>query len=299
VIRPMTPPFLALEAVTYTYQDGSPGLVDCSLAIARHSRTAVLGLNGSGKTTLCLHLNGLLRPQAGTVWFDGAPMDYSRAGLKNLRARVGLVFQNPETQLLSASVEEDVSFGPMNLGLPRSVVRKRVDAALAAVGLTEAASKPVHNLSFGQKKRVCLAGVLAMQPEVIVLDEPFAGLDVPMQRELQGILERLGQQGLTMVICSHDPDFAYEWADQWHILAAGRLAASFAPEQIPTALPRLAELGLGLPKVAELYKELVASGRLTAAAAPPRGHSDLLARLRQTAGSKCQPAAGSEGRSRK
>jgi cobalt/nickel transport system ATP-binding protein len=279
----MTPPVLALEDVTYTYPDGSPGLVGCSLAIARGSRTAILGLNGSGKTTLCLHLNGLLRPQAGTVWFDGAPLDYSRQGLKALRTRVGLVFQNPETQLLSASVLEDVSFGPMNLGLPRAEVRDRVEAALAAVGLAEAAAKPVHNLSFGQKKRVCLAGVLAMQPEVILLDEPFAGLDVPMQRELRHILDRLWQQGLTLLVCSHDLDFAYEWADQWHILAGGQLAASFNPSQIPAALPRLAELGLGLPKVAELYQQLVAAGWLRENGPPPRGHGELLARLRPAA----------------
>lgn len=282
----MIMPIFAVQDVNFTYPDGSRGLTHCSLEIARGSRTAILGGNGAGKTTLCLHLNGILRPQSGQVYCDGRPLDYSRRGLKQLRSRVGLVFQNPDAQLLSASVREDVSFGPMNLGLDRQTVRERVEKALVAVGLSDLADKPVHNLSFGQKKRVCLAGVLAMEPEVIILDEPFSSLDMLMRWELGAILERLSVEGITVLICSHDLDFAYEWADRWHIIAAGRVAASYEVVEVPHVLPQLAALGLSAPKVAELYQEMVAAGFLSHTDPPPRSHADLLVRIKQS-GREC------------
>ena len=159
---------LLLEAcaLSHVYPDGSVGLDGCSLAIRTGSRNALLGSNGSGKTSLLLHFNALLQPTAGGVRFAGQPVDYRRSGLNALRRRVGLVFQNPDRQLFSASVIEDVSFGPLNLGLDDATVRQRVAEALAAVGMSDLADKPVHHLSFGQKKRVCIAGVLAMQPTV-------------------------------------------------------------------------------------------------------------------------------------
>ena len=225
-----------IDAVSSCKADGSPwGQKGSRWNPARSRRTAILGGNGAGKTTLCLHLNGILRPKSGQVLCDGRPLDYSRRGLKQLRSRVGLVFQNPDAQLLSASVREDVSFGPMNLGLDRHTVRERVEKALAAVGLSDLADKPVHNLSFGQKKRVCLAGVLVMQPEVIILDEPFSSLDVRMRWDLYAILERLSAEGITVLICCHDLDFAYEWADRWHIIAAGQLAASYGVVELRTS----------------------------------------------------------------
>ena len=155
-------PVFELQGVGFRYPDGPQGLHDCSLRLARGRRHALLGANGAGKTTLLQQLNGLLRPSAGQIVFDGQPLDASRAGLRALRQRVGLVFQNPEHQLFSAQVFEDVSYGPLNLGLDEATVRERVRAALADVGLSAHALAPVHQLSFGQKKRVCLAGVLAM-----------------------------------------------------------------------------------------------------------------------------------------
>ncbi|RZL27994.1 MAG: ATP-binding cassette domain-containing protein, partial [Rubrivivax sp.] len=169
-------PIIEMQAVGHAFADGSSGLRDCSLALGRGRRHALLGANGAGKTTLLQHLNGLLRPTAGRLLLDGQPYDYGRSGLTQLRRRVGLVFQNPERQLFSAQVEEDVSFGPLNLGLDADTVRARVKAALDAVGLGGHARRAVHHLSFGQKKRVCIAGVLAMAPDVLLLDEPMAGL---------------------------------------------------------------------------------------------------------------------------
>ncbi len=268
-----------LRDVSFRYPDGSRGLENCTHAVRRGSRTAMLGVNGSGKTTLFLHLNGILRPQAGTVLHDGMPLDYGRHGLRRLRSRVGLVFQNPDSQLFSASVREDVSFGPMNLGLERKIVRERVEEALMAVGLLEMADRPVHNLSYGQKKRVCIAGVLAMDPEVMILDEPMAGLDAPMQRELRRILERLHANGMTIVLATHDVDFAYQWADSITVMHDGGCAGTWGAEELPAALEELEPLGLGMPRVAELYRALVSCGMLRDDSFVPRSHGDLLLQL--------------------
>lgn len=276
---------IELKDVSYRYPDGSVGLDRCSLSIQHGSRTALLGANGAGKTTLFLHLNGILRPQAGTILFGCAPLDYSRQGLHNLRSRIGLVFQNPDSQLFSASVREDVSFGPMNMGLEHSVVRKRIEESLAAVGLADMAEKTVHNLSHGQKKRVCIAGVLAMQPEVIILDEPMAGLDVPMQRELHAILDRLHTEGVTVLVTTHDIDFAYQWADHLLIMVEGSCAADWGTDEL-NVLPQLATFGIGVPRVAELCN-IMADDRLTNIAANiPRSYDELTVVLRNSLASK-------------
>lgn len=269
-------PILELHEVAFRYPDGSVGLNDCSLAIGRGSRTAILGANGAGKTTMFLHLNGILRPTSGHVLYDGASLDYGRQSLHKLRSRVGLVFQNPDSQLFSASVREDVSFGPMNLGLDKQIVRERVTEALHAVGLTDFADKPVHNLSFGQKKRVCIAGVLAMQPDVLILDEPMAGLDIAMQAELTRILDRLHAEGLTIVIATHDIDFAYQWAETISILVKGKCDSTWETEQIPDALERFASYGFGIPRVAELHNSLVKLSVLDHVTVFPRSHQELV-----------------------
>lgn len=271
-------PLLQLNEVVYRYPDGSVGLDGCSLSLARGSRNALIGGNGSGKTTLFLHANGLLQPASGTVHFAGQPVDYGRRGLRALRSQVGMVFQNPDRQLFSASVAEDVSFGPLNLGLDEATVRQRVAAALRAVGMHEQADKAVHNLSFGQKKRVCIAGVLAMQPELLVLDEPKAGLDAAMQADLLAVLDDLHQQGMTIVLSTHDVDFAYRWADRIHLLVAGRCAASFAASELPAHAVDLAAAGLPMPGVIALHAALVGQG-LLAAETSPRSSEALLALL--------------------
>lgn len=267
---------IELKDVSYRYPDGSVGLDRCSLSIQHGSRTALLGANGAGKTTLFLHLNGILRPQAGTILFGGAPLDFSRQGLHNLRSRIGLVFQNPDNQLFSASVREDVSFGPMNLGLDSGIVQARVEESLQAVGMAACADKPVHNLSYGQKKRVCIAGVLAMRPEVLILDEPMAGLDFAMQAELMQILDRLHTERITIIIATHDMDFAYQWADSIDLMVRGECAATWKAKSIPDVLKQLSTYGLGVPKVAEIHQGLISSGFLDKEEPSPRSHQDLL-----------------------
>ncbi len=272
------PPLFTLDAVHHTYANGQRGLADCSLHIARGSRTVLLGANGCGKTTLLLHLNGLLRASSGRLLVDGAPLAHDRASLDALRRRVGLVFQNPERQVFSASVAEDVAFGPLNLGLPAAAVRARVAQALAAVGMGEYADAAVHQVSFGQQKRVCLAGVLAMEPEVLLLDEPMAGLDAALQHELEQLFSQLAARGATLVLSSHDVDFAFRWASDIHLLADGRCLASLAAGALPAHAAALAAAGQPLPAVVALHNRLSARGVLPATPVP-RSLAALLAQL--------------------
>lgn len=274
----MNAALLELHEVSYRYPDGSIGLNDCSLTIARGSRNVLIGANGSGKTTLFQHANGLLRPKDGLVRYAGLDVDYSRAGLRGLRGKVGMVFQNPDHQLFSASVQEDVSFGPLNLGLEMAIVRERVAKALHAVGMAGHADKAVHNLSFGQKKRVCIAGVLAMQPELLILDEPMAGLDHAMQQELLAVLDELHAGGITLLLATHDIDFAYRWAERIYLMAAGRCTASLPAAELGEHGAALAAVGLPLPEIIALHRGLVGRGVLPENP-PPRCTASLLAML--------------------
>ncbi|UXH79104.1 energy-coupling factor ABC transporter ATP-binding protein [Roseateles amylovorans] len=271
---------IELVSASYRYPDGTPGLDDCHLRLRAGSRNALLGANGAGKTTLMQHLNGLLRPTSGHLHWQGHPVAYDRAGLRALRQQVGLVFQNPDRQLFSAHVEEDVSFGPLNLGLGEHDVRTRVAAALDAVGMRAHARSPVHHLSFGQKKRVCLAGVLAMQPQLLVLDEPMAGLDAPMQRDLQQLLDDLvARHGVTVLISTHDAAFAADWADELHLMVAGRCRLSESADRLMAQPQAWLDAGQSPPEVIAVHQELVRRGVLPATPVP-RSMPRLLDQLR-------------------
>lgn len=276
---------LELAQATYRYPDGSRGLTQCSLRIRRGTRNVLIGANGAGKTTLFQHANGLLKPSSGVVHYAGKPVEYSRSGLRHLRSRVGLVFQDPDRQLFSSSVADDVSFGPLNLGLKLDVVERRVAAALALVDLSELADKAVHNLSFGQKKRVCIAGVLAMQPELLILDEPMAGLDPAMQKELEKTLNSLQQSGITLLLATHDIDFAYRWAEHIHLMADGRCMASLAANELASQADMLSAAGLPLPETIVLHRGLVERGILPSQP-QPRCITSLLALLAATDSTK-------------
>lgn len=272
---------LKLEHISYRYPDGTAALTDCSLAIKRGKRTVVLGANGAGKTTLFLHLNGILRPTSGSIYWEETPLDYNRKGMRDLRSRVGLVFQNPDSQLFSASVREDVSFGPTNLGLAEKIVRERVTTALQAVKMTEFADRPVHNLSYGQKKRACIAGVLAMQPDLVVLDEPMAGLDAAMQRELTAVLDHLHSTGITVIIATHDLDFAYGWADEAIVLRNGTLLAHGPAAEVLLQPDVQNELGAS-PLVADIATSLALTGMdVRGKGYLPRSRRELLEAISQ------------------
>src|SRR4030066_1553382 len=166
-----------LENLSHRYSDGTLALSDVSLSFDKGERIALLGTNGSGKTTLLHHLNGILKPTSGKVFFEDKPLEYDSKPLLDLRRRVGFVFQDPNDQLFAPTVKQDVAFGPLNLGQPADQVKKAVDEALRTVGMAEFAEKPPHSLSLGQKKRVAPAGALARHPEVIIMDEPTSTLD--------------------------------------------------------------------------------------------------------------------------
>jgi cobalt/nickel transport system ATP-binding protein len=214
---------LEVQSVRYCHDHGVPALNNASLRIKKGVKLALLGNNGAGKTTLFLHLVGILRPASGQILLDGKPVEYSRAFLGKWRQRVGLLLQDPEDQLFSANVEQDVSFGPMALGLPESEVRGIVRQALDDMGVLDLLNRPVHLLSHGQKKRVALAGVLAISPQMIIMDEPTAGLDHPGQKQLMAVLDRLHKGGSGMVFSTHDINLARKWADEVAVMDGGQV----------------------------------------------------------------------------
>jgi cobalt/nickel transport system ATP-binding protein len=209
-----------VQGLIYSYSDGSHALRGVDLDITAGERVAVLGPNGAGKTTLILHLNGILLPQAGEVAIGGLPV--TKANFKEIRRRVGVVFQDPDDQLFMPTVRDDVAFGPANLGLAGDAVEARVHAALGAVGMDGAGGRPPHHLSFGQRRRVALATVLAMDPQILVLDEPTSNLDPAARRDLADILVTLP---VTAIVVTHDLPYALELCPRSVILNDGVIVA--------------------------------------------------------------------------
>lgn len=259
----------------YTYPDGTVALEEVNIAIPPGSRVALLGPNGAGKTTLFLLLTGILRPTAGRVRFDGEDLDGGKRSLAKLRQRVGLVFQDPEQQLFAPTVWEEVAFGPANQGLGREAVAARVEAALAATNLLELRDKATHFLSYGQKKRLCLAGVLAMAPEVLLLDEPTAGLDPEQARRVMVILDEQHRAGRTLVLATHDVDLAYTWADTVYIFGRGQVLASGVPEVVFADAVLMERASLKRPLLLEVFLALRERGLLPPGAAVPRVKEEL------------------------
>jgi cobalt/nickel transport system ATP-binding protein len=214
------------ENLSHRYSDGTLALNKVSLSIAKGERIALLGTNGSGKTTLLNHLNGILKPTSGKIYLEDKPLYYTSKSLLNLRKRVGFVFQDPNDQLFAPTVKQDVAFGPLNLGQPIEQVKKAVDEALRTVGMSEYMEKPPHFLSLGQKKRVALAGVLAMQPEVIIMDEPTANLDPRAASELLHLLLHLNKEAsITLILATHDVDMVPLFANRLYILNKGKIVS--------------------------------------------------------------------------
>ncbi|MGW0395947.1 energy-coupling factor ABC transporter ATP-binding protein [Streptomyces sp. NPDC003042] len=220
-------PLVELVGAGYAYEDGPAVLSGVDFGIAEGRALVLLGRNGSGKTTLMRLLSGGLRPGSGTLRLDGTAVTYDRSGLTRLRTAVQLVVQDPDDQLFAASVEQDVSFGPMNLGLPAPEVRQRVDAALKALDITALRDRPTHLLSYGQRKRAAIAGAVAMAPRVLILDEPTAGLDPDGQERLLDVLA--GLTDTTVVMATHDVDLAVRWADDAAVLTPSGIRVGPAP----------------------------------------------------------------------
>ena len=252
------------EHLTFAYppdegKDPVPALDGVDLSIRQGSFTAILGHNGSGKSTLAKHMNAVLLPGGGKVWVDG--MDtLAEAALLEIRRRVGMVFQNPDNQIVANVVEEDVAFAPENLGVPPEEIRRRVDDALKAVGMYDYREHAPHLLSGGQKQRVAIAGVIAMRPRCIVLDEPTAMLDPIGRRDVLRTVKELNRErGVTVVLITHHMDEAAQ-ADRLIVMAKGRVVADGAPKAVFSQVEELRRVGLTVPQTTQLLWELRQAG---------------------------------------
>lgn len=251
---------LEVKDLKYAYNSDYEALKGVSLKVEKGDMVALLGKNGAGKSTLFLHLNGIYQPDSGKVFIDGEELKYDKKSLLKFRQKVGIVFQNPDDQIFAPTVEEDVAFGPLNLGLPMEEVQKRVVDALARVGMSGFEKTAPHHLSGGQKKRVAIAGILAMKPEVMVLDEPTAGLDPQGVTDLTVLLNELNDEGITIIISTHEVDLVPNYANKVFVLVDGLLIAEGTPKEIFSQPEILEKANLKVPIVTELFQELEAEG---------------------------------------
>ena len=270
---------LAAEALTYAFPGGVTALDGLSLTVPRGESLAILGPNGAGKSTLLLHLNGTLRPQSGQVRLGGLPTGHSRKDLTDWRRRVGLVLQDADDQLFAATVFEDVSFGPLNLGLSEPEARTRVEEALAALSISDLRDRPTHMLSGGQKRRVAIAGAVAMRPEVLLLDEPTAGLDEAGSEQLLTLLHGLKAAGMTLVFSTHDVDLAAALADRVALFRTGRVLAEGAAEAVLSDRATLAQVGLRPPLLIDLALSARDLGLLSVQTPLPKTRAEFAAQM--------------------
>lgn len=270
---------LEARGLRHHFSGGVVALDGLDLTVEEGRRLAILGPNGAGKTTLLLHLNGTLKPQAGHVLVDGRAAQYGRAELNAWRRRVGLVLQEPDDQLFAATVFEDVSFGPLNLGLGEDEARQRVTEALDSLRIAHLADRPTHMLSFGQKKRVAIAGAVAMRPQVLLLDEPSAGLDSMGTAHLLAALESLRARGTTLVFTTHDVDLAWQWADHVALFHQGRVVGQGDATEILGDSQALAPVHLQVPLALAVGLRARALGVLAVDAPLPRRRSEAMSLL--------------------
>ncbi|MEB1806099.1 MAG: ATP-binding cassette domain-containing protein [Bacillaceae bacterium] len=240
-----------IQDLDYEYPDSTKAIDELSLQIPIGSKVAILGPNGAGKSTLLHHFNGLKLPQKGTVSVMGIPL--TKKSVKTIRQKVGLVFQDPDDQVFSGTVWEDVQFGPRNLGLTEEEVKEVCEVALGSVGMLEFKTKAPYHLSYGQKKRVAIAGILAMKPDVVILDEPMAYLDPKGQDEVAGLLQGLNFMGKTIILSTHDVDFAASWADIIILMKDGKVLMTGGPELLVDE-ESIRKANLHLPRIARLFR---------------------------------------------
>jgi len=251
-----------LEAIniTFEYSDGTKALNEVNMSIEEGKKIAVLGPNGAGKTTLFLHFNGILKPKSGKILYKGEEINYSHSELVKLRKNVGIVFQNPDIQLFSASVYQEISFGLMNLGYPENIVKEKVKNAMKETRIIDLKDKPTHFLSYGQKKSVSIADIIVMEPEVIILDEPTVYLDPKHVQEVMGLFDKLVEEGKTIILSTHDVDFAYSWADYIYVMKNGKVVAKGEPTVVFANAKELDCSDLRKPMLLEIYEILKEKG---------------------------------------
>lgn len=257
----MNIPRLSVHIDTFSYPDGTIALSDIHIDVGHGEFTGILGSNGSGKTTLLKVMDGLIKDYRGSVLLDGE--DIRGLSPTHIYRKMGLIFQNPDDQLFAHTVFEDTAFGPRNMGFGEDEVAERVRGALRDVDMEEHAGKSIHHLSFGQKKRVCIAGLLAMGHEILLLDEPTAGLDPMGEYRMMELLTRLNREnGVTIVMATHSVDLVPLFLHRLHILSRGRFVRGGTPEEVLTAPDEMADVKLRLPHIAELIFRLKHEDRL-------------------------------------
>ncbi len=261
-------PVIEARKVRFAYSDGPQALKDVDVSIEEGRKIALVGPNGAGKSTLMLMFNGILRPTSGEIIFKGKPLRYDSSSLREIRRKVGMVFQNPDDQIFAPTVYQDVAFGPANLGYPMEKVDRYVGYALSYVGLSGYERRPPHHLSGGEKKRVAIAGILAMEPEVMILDEPTSNLDPASAEEMMEMLDELNCGGKTIIISTHDVELAYRWADDVILMEDGRLLKEGAPAEVFDDHETISRARLKLPLIMEIYKELESRGVLNGSRPP-------------------------------
>jgi cobalt/nickel transport system ATP-binding protein len=255
---------IILEArdIRYRYPRGMEAIRGISFHIRKKEKIALVGPNGAGKSTLLMMFNGMIRPDSGLMLFDNQPVLYDTASLRVLRKRVGFVLQNPDRQIIAPTVFQDVAFGPTNLGYREDEVKEAVTQALRHVGLEGFERRPPHQLSGGEKKRVAIAGVLAMDPDVLVFDEPTSGLDPSGSEDIMELLDELNNEGKTIIISTHDVELAYPWADRAILMIGGKILQEDIPEIAFGNPESVRSAHLSLPTLLELHMELQKRGFL-------------------------------------
>ena len=268
------------QDVSYTYDGNNERALDgLNLKIRRGTKVAFMGGNGSGKSTFFLCLNGIRRPDTGKICIDGEAIEYTRKGLLNVRGRVGIVFQEPDDQLFSASVYEEISFGILNLGADEETARREVESVIKELEITPFQDRPAHALSGGQKKQVAIAGILVMHPEVMILDEPAAALDPKHTKKVQQIVDHLTEKGITVLMATHDIDYAYAWADEIILMHEGKVIRQGTPFDVCSDRAALKTASLEVPAVLRIHQRLKEKGLIPEDAVPPGSVDELVESL--------------------
>lgn len=256
----MTDIHLETKNLSFTYPDGTKALQNVNLQIKKGEKIAIMGPNGAGKSTLFSHFNGLTEPTSGHVEVDGEKIIFEKDELLKVRQKVGIVFQDPNDQLFAPTVKEDVAFGPMNLGLDYDEVERRIAESLEMVGMEGFEEKTPHHLSGGQQKRIAIAGIVAMRPEIMILDEPTAGLDPEGVDKVLNILNNLNKEGMSIVISSHDIEMVNGFAEKIFVLNEGEILASGDKDEIFSDKELLKKAHLKAPITTEILYQLKEKG---------------------------------------
>ncbi|MGI6108728.1 MAG: energy-coupling factor ABC transporter ATP-binding protein [Eubacteriaceae bacterium] len=282
-------PLLSIRDLTYSYANEKHALNGVSLDIREGEKIAVLGANGAGKSTFFLNINGVLTADSGTIALKGQTMTKNKKDLNTLREHIGIVFQDADNQIIAATVKSEVSFGPMNLPITEEEVIRRTSEAMEVMDITKFSDRAPHYLSGGEKKRVAIADIIAMHPDLFIFDEPTAALDPAAAQMLEDTLHKISKTGKTMLISTHDVDFAYRWADRIIVFKDGSIIADDKPEAVFRMHEVLESSNLKKPVLMQVMDDLKAGGIVPAELPDPKSVSEFTEMTRELTG-QCRTA---------